>query len=282
MNRQKSFLDQDNALYLISTPIGNLKDITYRAVETLKMMDYIYCEDTRVSVNLLRNYEINKPLKSYHEFNKNEKNYEILNDLKNGYNVGLISDAGTPIISDPGYELVNFIKENGFKVISIPGVTAFTTALTSSAMPVKPFLYYGFLNENHSKRVKELDDLKFYDCSIVIYESPHRIESTLKDIQSVFGNINISLCRELTKKFEEIINGKVDEVLSIVHEIKGEIVVIFKKEKEENNLLELSIVEHVNLYVQNNYKVNDAIKVVAKERNLSKQEVYKEYHQNKE
>ena len=282
MNRQQSFLDNQNALYIISTPIGNMKDITYRAVEVLKEVDYIYCEDTRVSINLLKYYEINKPLKSYHEFNKNEKNYEILNDLKKGYNIGLISDAGTPIISDPGFELVNFIKENGFKVISIPGVTAFTTALTSSAMPVKPFLYYGFLNENHSKRLKELDALKLYDCSIVIYESPHRIKDTLSDINDVFGNIQISLCRELTKKFEEIINGTVSEVLEIVDSLKGEMVVIFKKEKEENNLLDLSIIDHVNLYVTNNYKVNDAIKMVAKERNMSKQDVYKEYHLNKE
>ena len=282
MNRQQSFLDNDNALYIISTPIGNMKDITYRAVEVLKSVDYIYCEDTRVSVNLLKYYDINKPLKSYHEHNKNEKNHEILNDLNKGYNIGLISDAGTPIISDPGFELVNFIKENGFKVISIPGVTAFTTALTSSAMPVKPFLYYGFLNENHSKRLKELDSLKLYDCSIVIYESPHRIKDTLSDIFDVFGNIKISLCRELTKKFEEIINGNISEILEIVDSLKGEMVVIFKKEKEENNLLDLSIIDHVNLYVKNNYKVNDAIKMVAKERNMSKQDVYKEYHLNKE
>ena len=269
-------------MYLISTPIGNMKDITYRAVEILRMCDYIYCEDTRVSINLLKYYDINKPLKSYHEFNKNEKNYEILEDLKNGYNIGLISDAGTPIISDPGFELANFIKENGFNVISIPGVTAFTTALTSSAMPIKPFLYYGFLNENKTKRKKELEELKFYDCSIVIYESPHRIVDSLKDIQSVFGNIKVCLCRELTKKFEEIINGNIDEIIEIACELKGEMVVIFKKDKEENNLLELNIIDHVNLYVKNNYKVNDAIKMVAKERNLPKQEVYKEYHNNKE
>ena len=277
---QKSY-DDTPSLYLVPTPIGNIEDITIRAINVLKGVDIILCEDTRDSSILLKKYDINKKLVSCHQFNELSVVEKVLSYLKDGLNIALITDQGTPIISDPGFVLAREIIKSGFNVISLPGATAFVPALTSSGIEPSPFLFYGFLNSKSSKQKKELELLKNYSFSIVFYESVHRIRETLNNIMDVFGDRNICLCRELTKIHEEFIRGKISDVLNSFNSLKGEFVIVVEGNKSLVDFSDLSIVDHVKMYIDDDMSEKDAIKKVAVERNVAKSIIYKEYHEGK-
>ncbi len=274
---QKSY-NGTPTLYVIPTPIGNMEDITIRALNTLKEVDVIFCEDTRVTSQLLNYFEIKKRLISSHKFNEKENYKKLLEYLNNGKNVGIVTDRGTPIISDPGFELVKCAIENNFNVVSLPGATAFVPALTSSGISPQPFLFYGFLINKEGKRKKELEVLKNNKETMIFYESPHRIIETLDNMLEVFGNRKISISREISKKFEEIYRGTIEEVKEQMLEIKGEIVIVVAGNTSKNTFENLTIIEHVNLYIKEGMSSKDAIKQVSQDRDLNKNEIYKEYH----
>lgn len=275
---QKSY-DNSPTLYLIPTPIGNMEDITIRAVNTLKMVDVIFCEDTRVTGQLLKYLNISKKLISSHNYNESENKNKLMEYLNNSYNVGLVSDRGTPIISDPGYELAKYAIENGYNVVSLPGATALIPALTSSGISPMPFYYYGFLNSKDSARKKELEFLKNIDATLILYEAPHRINKTLKDLGNILGNNRkISISREITKKYEEIYRGTIGQLIEEQNNYKGELVIVVEGNKNTTEYKTLSIEEHINLYIEDGKSSMDAIKIVAKERGMKKSEVYDIYH----
>ena len=275
---QKSY-DNSPTLYLIPTPIGNMEDITIRAVNTLKMVDVVFCEDTRVTGQLLKYLDISKKLISSHNYNEAGNKEKLLEYLSNGSNVGLVSDRGTPIISDPGYELAKYAIEEGYNVVSLPGATALIPALTSSGISPMPFYYYGFLNSKDSARRKELEFLKNIDATLILYEAPHRINKTLKDLENILGNSRkISISREITKKYEEVYRGTIEELIKQNNEYKGELVVVVEGNKETTEYKTITIEEHVNLYIEDGKSSMDAIKIVAKERGMKKSEVYDIYH----
>lgn len=277
---QKSY-KSGSSLYLIPTPIGNMGDITLRAIETLKMVDYILSEDTRVTHQLLKQLNISKKLVSCHEHNEDDLKEKVLQDIKNGKNVGLVTDRGTPIISDPGFKVVRYLTEHEINVISLPGATAFVPALTSSGLNPSPFIFYGFLNAKSSKRKEELEKLKSFKYTIIFYEAVHRIEDTLKDILQVFGNRRISLNREISKLYEEIYRGTITEVLKELDVVKGEFVIVVEQDINEEPLYPLDIIDHIKKYVEEGFSEMDAIKKTAKDRHVSKSEIYKEYHTRK-
>lgn len=275
---QKSY-DNTPTLYLIPTPIGNMEDITIRAINTLKLVDVIFCEDTRVTGQLLSYYNINKKLISSHNFNESKNISKLLEYLNNGLNIGLVSDRGTPIISDPGFELARSAIDSGYNVVSLPGATALIPALTSSGINTKPFYYYGFLSNKDSARKKELESLKNISATLVIYEAPHRIKKTLNDLGNILGNNRkISISREISKKYEEIYRGTIREIIEQDNEYKGELVIVVEGNHEKKEYNNISIIEHVDLYLNDGYSVMDAIKTVAKERGVKKSDVYNSYH----
>ena len=217
---QKSY-DDSASLYLIPTPIGNLDDITIRALNTLKTVDEVLCEDTRNTGILLKKYDINKKLTSCHEYNEDKMIDYVVSRLKNGYNLGLVTDQGSPIISDPGYVVARGVINAGYNVISLPGSTAFVPALSSSGIEPSPFLFYGFLNAKKSKQIEELNALKDYKYTFIIYEAVHRIKNTLENMLDVLGDRNICIGREISKIHEEYTRGKISEILPIVDSMKG-------------------------------------------------------------
>ena len=223
--RTRSFDHNKGILYLVATPIGNLSDFSFRAVETLKSVDKIYAEDTRNSIVLLKHYNIETKLESYHEFNQDEKTLSIVKEVEDGMNIALISDAGLPVISDPGFKVVEEARKRGLPISTIPGASAGISALIASGLAPMPYTFYGFLDSKKTKRVSELNELKYIPHTIIFYEAPHRIKDTLEDMLEVFGNRNICLARELTKTFEEYINGTIEDVLEI-EGLKGEMVLI--------------------------------------------------------
>lgn len=278
-SRQKTNIDQEHKVYLVGTPIGNIKDITYRAVEVLASSDIIYCEDTRITGLLLSHYNIKTKLKSYHLYNENELTSNIIDDVKKGQVVSIVSDAGMPGISDPGYLAVKEAIKEGVAVEIIPGPSASITALVGSGIEPFKFTFIGFLNSNQSKREKELEALKFSELPLIVYEAPHRIESTLMLIDKVMPTRHIVLARELTKKYEEYLRGTASEILEYKDEIKGEMVLIISaatKEETNEDVLSLTIKEHYNYYVDLGYDSKDAMKQVAKDRGVSKSEIYQE------
>ncbi len=277
---QKSYNDSPS-LYLIPTPIGNMEDITIRAINTLKSVDYILSEDTRITNQLLKALGISKKTISCHEHNEDEIKEKVLKDIKDGKNIGLVTDRGTPIISDPGYKVVKYLIENHINVISLPGPTAFVPAITGSGIRPLPFLFYGFLNAKASRRKEELEQLKHCQYTLIFYEAVHRIEKTLKDILQVFGNRNISINREISKLYEEIYRGKISEVIQELDVIKGEFVIVVEGNFEKKSFTSMNILDHVKLYLQEGMNEMDAIKKVAKERNIPKSIIYKEYHTRK-
>ena len=277
---QKSY-DNSPTLYLIPTPIGNLEDITYRAINTLKEVEVIFSEDTRVTSQLLKHFDIKKKLISSHNYNESMNYDKLLSYLKDGKNVGIVSDRGTPVISDPGYNMVRCAIENGFNVVSLPGTTAFVPAITASGLNPQPFLFYGFLNNKPSKRKKELESLKKYPFTLIFYESPHRLNETLIDMYEILGNRKTCISREISKKFEEIYRDDLGNIIDEVKDAKGEFVIVIDGNYEEKKFDDLSIIEHVNLFIKEGHDVKEAIKLVSKERNLPKSEVYNEYHKIK-
>ncbi|WP_041140282.1 16S rRNA (cytidine(1402)-2'-O)-methyltransferase [Beduini massiliensis] len=278
MIRQKSFENEKSTLYLVATPIGNLDEMTYRAVHILNEVDYIAAEDTRNTIKLLNHFNIKKKLISHHEHNIEASSYKILELLEDA-NIALVSDAGYPAISDPGYELVMKVIEKGYNVVSISGANACLNALVVSGICPQPFLFYGFLNHSDKTKKKELSALKDYRETIVFYESPHRINKTLSLMLEYFGDRPIALCRELTKRHEEIIRGKITEILEVCDSLKGEMVIVVEGSKEIiEQTFDLDINEQIEVYMNEGLTSKEAIKKVAKERNLSKNEVYKSYH----
>ena len=282
MNRQKSFENQAPSLYLVATPIGNLEEITFRAINVLKEVDYIGAEDTRNTIKLLNHYDIKTKLISHHEHNLSQSIPKLINLLLEGNDIALVSDAGYPAISDPGYELVKAAIENYINVIPVSGANACLDALVVSGIAPQPFLLYGFLDNKKKKKRKELEKLKNYRETIVFYESPHRISKTLKLMQDILGDRHIALCREITKKHEEIIRGKISEIISITAELKGEMVIVVSgnndNDNDEVNLSPEILITEVDNYVNKGMSVKDAIKEVSKLRKVNKNELYALYH----
>lgn len=274
---QKSY-NNTPTVYIIPTPIGNMEDITIRAVNTLKLVDVIFCEDTRVTSLLLNHLGIKKKLISSHKFNEDKNDFKLLEYLKDNKNIGIVTDRGTPIISDPGYELVKVAIENNYNVVSLPGPTAFVPALTSSGLSPMPFTFYGFLSNKKTKRIKELDNLKNREETLIFYEAPHRIVDTLEDMLNIFGDRNISISREISKKFEEIYRGKISVIKKQMLEIKGEIVIVVLGNTNKVTYDNLTIIEHVNLYIKEGIDKKEAIKLAAKDRNMKKSDVYNIYN----
>ena len=272
---QKSY-DNTPTLYLVPTPIGNLDDFTFRGVEILKKVDVIFSEDTRVTLNLLNHFNIKKHLVASHKFNEEKSSAKLLSYLNEGKNVALVTDRGTPLLSDPGNICVKKVVEMGYNVVSLPGATAAIPALTSSSIDSSRFLFYGFLNSKQSKRIKELELLKDVKYTIIFYEAPHRIIDTLNDMKKVFKNRYISISREISKKYEEIYRGTIEEVIKELNEPKGEFVIVVSGNDEEVSYDDLSIQDHVDMYVRDGYTLKDAIKKVAKDRNVAKNEIYRE------
>lgn len=277
-------------LYLCATPIGNLSDVSFRFLEVLNMVDLIAAEDTRVTIKLLNHFEIKKQLTSYHEHNKTEKGEYLISLLKEGKNIALVSDAGTPAISDPGEDLVKRCIENGILVTSVPGPVAAINALILSGLSTKRFSFEGFLSVNKRHRKEHLNSLKNDTHTMIFYEAPHKLIYTLSDMAEVFGSTRkIALVRELTKLHEEVERFSLAEAMEKFESDKprGEYVIVVdgkgEEEIEEDAKWwdELSIIEHVDEYIKKGISSKDAIKMVAVDRNLQKRDVYNEYHVNK-
>lgn len=281
MNRQKSFENNQPTLYLVATPIGNLDEITYRALHILKTVDYIAAEDTRNTIRLLNHFQISTKLISHHEHNIQQSIPKLIHLLEEGHNIALVSDAGYPAISDPGYELVLKAIEQDINVVPISGCNACLDALVVSGIAPQPFMFYGFLDHSDKKKKKKLEQLKKYKETIVFYESPHRIKKTLLLMLEILGDRHIALCRELTKKHEEIIRGSISEIIAVTDELKGEMVIVVEgshEETVEETVFSTTIKEDVDHFIEKGMSTKDAIKEVAKIRNLNKNAVYKEYH----
>lgn len=277
---QKSYNDEAS-LYLIPTPIGNLDDITVRSLKTLETVDLLLCEDTRETGKLMKKFNIKKRLVSCHEYNESDMVDYVIKCLDDNMNIGLVTDQGTPIISDPGFIVAREIIKKGYNVISLPGATAFVPALTSSGINPSPFLFYGFLSAKDSKQKKELEELKSLKYTMIFYEAPHRIRKTLSNMLEVMGDRNISISREISKIHEEIYRDKISNLIDISDTMKGELVLVVEENLDIIDYSDLSIIEHVNLYVDDGMNVKEAIKLVAKERNIAKSIVYKDYHIDK-
>ncbi|MBC6696375.1 16S rRNA (cytidine(1402)-2'-O)-methyltransferase [Terrisporobacter mayombei] len=269
-------------LYICPTPIGNLEDITYRTLKVLNEVDLIAAEDTRHSIKLLNHFDISKPLTSYFEHNKDSKGIYLINKLLEGENIALISDAGMPGISDPGEDLIKLAIENNIDIEVLPGATAFVVALVGSGLNTHKFAFEGFLDRDKKLRRNRLEEVKEEERTMIFYESPHRLKDTLKDMFKILGNREISVNRELTKKYQEILRGDIETVINIFNEKdpKGEFVLIvegFKGEKTiSNDYSTLSEREYVEALLEDGMTKKDAIKVVCKERKLKKDIVYKQ------
>ncbi len=270
-------------LYLCATPIGNLSDMTFRVLDTLQEVDLIAAEDTRNSIRLLNHFEIKTPMTSYHEHNKYEKAEKLLAKLQEGVNIALITDAGTPAISDPGEVLVKLCLENGIRVTSLPGACACITALTLSGLPTRRFCFEGFLPPDKKERAEILESLKKETRTTILYEAPHHLKATLKVLHRELGDRRITLCRELTKKFETVMATTLEESLAYYeeNEPKGEYVLVLEgcdpeslKREQEDMWLQISVKEHYEKYINSGMDKKTAMKEVAKDRNVSKREIY--------
>lgn len=270
-------------LYLCATPIGNLEDITLRVLRTLQEVDLIAAEDTRNSIKLLNHFDIKTPMTSYHEFNKIEKAHQLVEKMQSGTNIALITDAGTPGISDPGEELVKIAYEAGIEVTSLPGAAACITALTLSGLSTRRFAFEAFLPKDKKERKRVLEELKDETRTIIIYEAPHHLIKTLEELEKELGNRNLTLCRELTKKYEEADRTTIHEVLDYYKdkEPRGEYVLVLegktKEQVEEERKKEwenLTLEEHMQVYEEKGVSHKEAMKLVAKDRGISKRDVY--------
>lgn len=265
-------------LYICPTPIGNLKDITLRTLEVLEKVDLIAAEDTRHTIRLLNHYNIKNPLTSYHEHNIREKGTELIDKLNQGINIGLVSDAGMPGISDPGELLIKQAIEADIEVIPLPGASASLTALIVSGLSTKKFIFEGFLSSKKGQRRKELESIKENKKTTIIYESPHRLLGLLQDIIDILGDRKISISRELTKKYEETFRGTGKQALEKFQasRVRGEFVLIIQGNHEEEIKEEIDIKELLNEYIEEGYSNKEAVKKVAKEYGLAKNLVYSE------
>lgn len=285
---QKSSQHENCCLYLVPTPIGNLEDMTVRALRILKDVDVIAAEDTRNTKKLCNYFDIQTPLISYHEHNIEVGGEKLLQMLREGKSIALVSDAGLPCISDPGADIVVKAIAEGFAVVPLPGANAALTALIASGLTPQPFYFFGFLNRNKKERRLQLETLGKRQETILFYEAPHRLKDTLKDMDLVLGERKIVMARELTKKFEEFLRGTIQEALEWAenNEVRGEFCLVLEGnenapvDEEGNDWDELTIVEHIEQYIeQQGVSSKEAIKEVAKLRSLPKRDVYNEYHQ---
>jgi len=270
-------------LYLCATPIGNLSDMSPRVIETLKDADLIAAEDTRNSIKLLNHFDIDTPMTSYHEFNKVEKAKTLIGKLKEGQNIALITDAGTPAISDPGEVLVKMCQEENITVTSLPGPAALIVALTLSGLSTRRFCFEGFLPPEKKERRRILEELTNESRTIILYEAPHHLKGTLAELKEVLGDRRITICRELTKKFESVMPTTIFKAVSYYdeNEPRGEYVLViegksFREKDEERQLgfVKLSIEEHMKLYEDQGIDRKEAMKLVAKDRGVSKRDIY--------
>lgn len=275
----KDVLDNNVNLYLVPTPIGNMLDMTFRSIEVLKSVDIILCEDTRNTKILCSHFEIDTPLMCYHIFNEDSRCDEVLDLLKEGKIIALVSDAGLPGISDPGYLVTKRALEAGFEVRALPGASAGITALVASGLPCGKFYFYGFLDHKKSQKEKELNELIDFKETIIFYESPHRINETIEVMYEVYKDRNIVIARELTKRYEEYIRGNIKDIVNMNLNLKGEIVIIVegaKMTKVANDLNAKTIMEHYKYYLDLGLNDMNAIKMVSKDRGVSKSIIYKE------
>ena len=269
-------------LYIVATPIGNLEDITYRAIEVLKSVDLVAAEDTRHTLKLLNHYNISKPLLSYYKENENIKSRVIIEKLKEGMNVAVVSDAGTPGISDPGYQVIKDAIDENIRIIPIPGACAAINSLICSGIDARQFLFVGFLSAKKSERVEKLKELKYVTSTLVFYEAPHKIIETLNCMLDVLGDRYISIGREMTKIHEEFIRGTISQVIDKI-ETRGEMVIIVEGALKSEDIIEkekrnsLSIQDHYEYYEKQGLEKKDIIKKIAKDRGVSKNEIYKEF-----
>ena len=276
-------MGQPGILYLCATPIGNLEDITYRVLRTLKEVDLIAAEDTRNSIKLLNHFDIHTPMTSYHEFIKIEKAHQLVEKLQQGQNIALITDAGTPGISDPGEELVRIAMDAGIAVTSLPGAAACITALTMSGQATRRFAFEAFLPRDKKERLQVLEELKHETRTIVLYSAPHHLLKTLEELHEVLGNRGISVCRELTKKHEEVQKTTMEDVISYYkdNEPRGEYVLVVEGkalrevEAEAREQWEsVSLEDHMAIYTGQGFPKKEAMKLVAKDRGMTKRDVY--------
>ena len=267
-------------LYLVATPIGNLEDITYRAINILNSVDIIAAEDTRHTLKLLNHYKISKHLISYHRHNEEIKSEELIKELKEGKNIALVSDAGTPGICDPGEIVIKKCIEQEIKVIPVPGACAFVNALISSGLNTDTFLFLGFLPLNKKNRKQKLEQIKESTQTTIIYEAPHKLQSTLNDLRNIISDRKIVLARELTKIHEEFIRGSIEEIIKKSENIKGEIIILIEGkaeitlEEKQQEFKNMSLEEHFSFYEKQGFSKKDIIKRIAKDRGVTKNEIY--------
>ncbi|EJP24564.1 S-adenosylmethionine-dependent methyltransferase, YraL family [Lachnoanaerobaculum sp. ICM7] len=274
-------------IYLVATPIGNLSDISMRAIETLKNVDIIACEDTRNTIRLLNHFEIKGHLTSYHEYNKIDKAYELCEKVKEGNNIAFVSDAGMPAISDPGYELVDIAYKEGLEVTVVPGASAVVSALAISGISSRRFAFEGFLPADKNEKKEILTELSQESRTLILYEAPHRLLKTLKELFEYMGDRNIAIVREITKLHEEVLRGKLADIIADYESekiaIRGEYVLVIegkslleKREERQKSFEETSIREHYEKYIAEGMDKKEAMKAVAKDRGIQKRDVYKE------
>ena len=270
-------------LYLVATPIGNLEDITIRALNVLKEVDLIAAEDTRHTLGLLNHFEISKQLISYYKQTEKVKSEILIQKLLEGKNIAVVSDAGTPGISDPGEEIVKASIENNIEIVPIPGACAFVNALIASGLPTREFCFIGFLSAIKKDKKEKLEELKYETKTIILYEAPHKLKNTLECILEILGDRRIVLAKELTKIHEEFIRDNVTNILSKIDEIRGEFVIIIEGNSESKSDVELSqlnrksLEEHYNYYEKMGFEKKEIIKKIAKDRGKSKNEIYQHF-----
>lgn len=268
-------------LYIVATPIGNLEDITLRALKILNNVDLIAAEDTRQTLKLLNHYNISKPLISYHRHNEEIKSNLLIEKLENGENIALVSDAGTPGISDPGEEIIKKAIEKEIKIIPIPGACAMINALISSGIDTKEFTFMGFLPTNKKNRKEKLDEIKNTINTVILYEAPHKMKNTLKDLEEILLDRKVVLARELTKIHEEFIRGNISQLIEKIDNLKGEMILVIEGAKNNkiinNKLNELTLEEHYKYYEKQGIDKKEIIKKIAKDRNVNKNEIYMKF-----
>ena len=274
---------EKGTLYLVATPIGNLAEMTPRAIEVLKEVDVIAAEDTRNTMKLLSHFEISTRCIAHHMHNEYESAKGLLQLLDEGKNVAVVSDAGYPLVSDPGQVVVNMVVEAGYNVVPISGANAALNALVASGLPAQPFMFVGFIKGNESEKRKECLEISKIKQTMIFYEAPHRIKKTLEMFLEVFGNRHVCLAREITKKHEEFIRGTLSEVIEICDELKGEMVIVMEGASDQvlTEDLPFSVInEKIQNYIREGFSTKEAIKKVAKDHGLSKNELYKQFHSN--
>lgn len=276
LKTQQHYKNDLPTLYLVPTPIGNLEDMTFRAIEILKKVDKIYAEDTRNTRKLLSHFKINTGLDSYHDFNEETKMSVLLDHLKQGQHIALVSDAGMPLISDPGFHLVQKAIEDDFNVVCLPGANAFLPALVMSGLRTQPFVFLGFLDAKTKKRKAVIERVQYYQETLIFYESIHRIKDTMKDLYDVLGDRAFAIAREISKTYEEMIYGHLSEYENL-GVLKGELVLMVEGYEEKAFETSLSLVEQVDYFISQGFKKTDAMKKVSQMTHIPKNQIYQDY-----